>query len=44
MYKELEKESLQTSLEACKIVPSGLGENIGDYAAISVALDNIGRV
>jgi hypothetical protein len=25
------------ALEACRIVPAGLGENIGDYAALAVA-------
>lgn len=36
MRKELEKEALDISLNVCKIVPAGLGEKIGDYAALSV--------
>jgi len=33
----LKKEALHHSLEKCKIVPSKLGEAIGNYGAISVA-------
>lgn len=36
----LEEECLSRSLKACKIVPAGLQENIGDMAAIAVALYN----
>ncbi|HEY5139758.1 MAG TPA: ROK family protein [Methylococcales bacterium] len=35
------REALDRSVNCCKIVPSGLGEQIGDYAAISIALYNI---
>lgn len=38
MEKELKKESLRCSREVCRIVPAKLSENIGDIAAISVAL------
>jgi glucokinase len=38
MRKTLAKEALPRSLRACKIVPAKLGEEIGSYAAISVAL------
>ena len=31
-------ESLFLSREACRIVPAGLGESLGDYAALSVAI------
>ena len=34
----IEKEALPASLQCCRVVPAGLGENIGDYAAVSVAL------
>ena len=34
----LEKESLPLSNRVCRIVPAGLGETIGDYAALSVAV------
>lgn len=36
--KEIEKETLQLSASCCKVVPAALGEQIGDYAAIAVAL------
>ena len=36
MMKELGKEALDLSLDVCRIVPAGLGEKIGDYAALSV--------
>lgn len=32
------KEALPQSVKACRIVPSGLGEQIGDYAAISIPI------
>ena len=34
----IEKEALVNAKEVCSIVPSSLGEEIGDYAALSVAL------
>lgn len=36
--KEIENEALALSASCCEIVPAALGENIGDYAAIAVAL------
>jgi len=38
MREVLEKEALQASLRACRIVPSELGDSIGSYAAVAVAL------
>ena len=38
MKKELKKEALPESLKVCKVVPAKLQEEIGDYAAISVAM------
>lgn len=35
--KVLQKEALDLALGACKICPAQLGEQIGDYAAISIA-------
>ena len=32
----LETEALPLARKACKILPAKLGENIGDYAALSV--------
>lgn len=34
----VEKESLTDSYSACKILPSKIGENIGDYAALAIAV------
>ena len=33
----LDREALSLSRKVCKIVPAGLGESIGDYAALAVA-------
>lgn len=38
MRKVLEKEAITESYKACHIVAAGLTENIGDFAAISLAL------
>lgn len=42
MEKVIEKECLMLSKKACRIVPAELKENLGDYAALSVA-DMIGE-
>lgn len=34
----IERETLSVSRSVCQVVPAALGENIGDYAAIGVAL------
>ena len=36
--KVINKEALALSAKCCKVVPAGLGEKIGDYAAIATAL------
>ncbi len=38
MYEEIERESLELSRNAVKIVPAQLGEKIGDYGAVVTAL------
>ena len=38
MRREINKETLQCSRDVCEIVPAKLSENIGDVAAISVAV------
>jgi len=38
MYEMLEQEALPHSKRACRIVPAGLGEKIGDYAAVTVGM------
>ena len=35
--KVLRAEALPRSLDACRVVPAALGEQIGDYAALSIA-------
>ncbi|PFP29593.1 sugar kinase [Bacillus sp. AFS073361] len=37
VMEELRKEALSYSLDVCTVVPSGLGESVGDLAALSVA-------
>ena len=34
----IEKEALSLSANCCRVVPAGLGEKIGDYAAVAAAL------
>ncbi len=38
MEKELKREALDCNREVCEILPAKLSENIGDYAALSVAI------
>lgn len=38
VMEELQREALPISLGVCKIVPSGLKDNVGDAASLSVAL------
>ena len=38
MYQVLETEALSSSQKACTIVPAGLGESLGDTAALCVAM------
>jgi glucokinase len=38
MMEVIKKEAYHESVEACRIVPAGLHENIGDIAALSLAL------
>ncbi|MBR5472943.1 MAG: ROK family protein [Clostridia bacterium] len=40
MLEVLNQEALKPSLEAVEILPATLGENLGDYAALSLAADN----
>lgn len=40
-YARLQKECLSFSLDSCRIVGAGLGESIGDMAALSIAYDNV---
>ena len=38
--KVLEREAIPAANRVCRIVPAALGDDIGDYAALSVALNN----
>ncbi|MDQ0109532.1 glucokinase [Chitinophaga terrae (ex Kim and Jung 2007)] len=38
MREVLEREAIRTSYEACRIMPASLSENIGDIAALSLAV------
>ena len=44
MQDVIEAEALERSREVCHVVPAALGEDIGNYAAISVALSAIGML
>jgi glucokinase len=39
----LRQEALSLSLDVCEIVPAGLGEQVGDYAGLSVAMEMFGK-
>ncbi len=41
MYKVLRRECLTRALEVCEIVSAGLGESLGDKAALSVAMNGL---
>ena len=41
MEKVLKYEALTLSREVCEILPAELGEQIGDYAALSVAAEGV---
>ena len=41
MQEVIDREALIHARRVCKIVPAGLGESIGDYAALSVAVNII---
>jgi len=43
MMQSLREEALPLALGVCEIKPAALGEAIGDYAALGVALNAIGR-
>ena len=40
MMKAIKKEALTPSLSVVEILPAALGENLGDYAALSLAVEN----
>ena len=43
MWEVLQRECLPKSLECCQILPSGLGEKLGDVAALTVAAYGMDR-
>lgn len=40
MQKAIEQEALSVSASVCKVVPAVLGDSIGDYAALAIAVAN----
>jgi glucokinase len=42
--KIIEKEALKGSWNVCKIVPAELGDKVGDFASLSVAIDGYSRL
>lgn len=38
MQKVIDEEALPGSAKICRVLPSGLGKNVGDYAAIAIAM------
>lgn len=43
MWEVLQRECLPKALECCQILPSGLGEKLGDVAALTVAAYGMDR-
>jgi glucokinase len=43
LERVLKREAIPAALKVCKIVPAALGDNIGDYAALCVALNETPR-
>ena len=43
MQRVINRECLESAAKACEIVPAMLGENIGDVAALSVAIDALSK-
>jgi glucokinase len=41
--KRMMREALSSSARACMVIPAGLGERIGDVAALCVALDGLAK-
>jgi glucokinase len=39
VLETIRQEALAISAAVCKVVPAGLGEQVGDYASLSVALN-----
>ena len=40
----IEKEALEGAWNVCKIVPAELGDKVGDFASLSVAIDGYSRL
>ena len=40
----IEKEALEGAWNVCKIVPAELGDKVGDFASISVAIDGYSHI
>lgn len=44
MEEALREEALPQVVQVCRILPAGLGESVGDYAALSVAYNQMKRL
>jgi glucokinase len=44
MEKALREEALPQVITVCRILPAGLGESVGDYAALSVAYNQMRKI
>jgi len=42
--KVMEREALSPALKVCEIVPAALGDEVGEYACLCVALDGVGKL
>jgi glucokinase len=39
VMKVLKEEAISLSLSVCEVVPAGLGEKVGDFASLAVAME-----
>lgn len=44
VLKEIKKEALELNQSVCRIVPAGLGESVGDFAALAVGMDGLAMI
>ena len=44
MRQTLQEEALTLALQVCQVVPAGLGERLGDFASLAVALEVAARL
>lgn len=44
MRQTLQEEALTLAQQVCQVVPAGLGERLGDFASLAVALEVAARL